>query len=96
MKASLVLKTRKTPGALSKARDPPGHGELDPLGFPLSIERPCPFTGNQRVVPKTVGLNRLQFPCPGVILTTGARETTQPRTPNPQHFQYTLLKSFFV
>lgn len=29
MKASLVLKTRETPGTLSKDRDPPGHGALE-------------------------------------------------------------------
>lgn len=33
-------------------------------------------------------------PWPRADLPIGARETTQPRTPNPQHFQYTLLKSF--
>lgn len=103
MKASLVLKTRETPGTLSEDCDPPGHGALEgkwagPTGSPAHclIEHLCPFTGHHRVICKTMHLDRAQFPRPrGDSDDRCYIETTQPRMPNP-HFQYTLLKSFFV
>lgn len=71
MKASLVLKTRETPGTLSEDCDPPGHGALEgkwagPTGSPVHclIEHLCPFTGHHRVICKTMHLDRAQFPLP--------------------------------
>ena len=52
--------------------------------------------GHHRVICKTMHLDRAQFPRPrGDSDDRCYTETTQPRMPNP-HFQYTLLKSFFV